>query len=517
MPSIGCAPLSSYTPFLIANFKTGLELDLEPWLLPQDAFMELQNAYIRNGVLMKRNGYTEFADTGDARPIMGIFNYVESNNSKTLLVADTDRLFEYAAGILNDLDLADVWTSVGADLCSSINWKGSLYMTNFKDQIRVFNGTTVTNYKIDINGDTTNDVGYCRHLVIHKERLIALYTYEGAAERPQRARWCVAGNVTDWTNDGYVDCPTSDFITAAVLIGDDILVWFSSSIWWLKYTADPDLPFRWERIDSETGSQAPYVPVLKNNRSYGFDKSGLVVTDGFDVVPVDQKIPDFGLTFNQTNINNCYGILINELRQIWIAYPDASSTTNTRVLAYNYEENSWAVFTIPFTCFGYYSRQESLTYDDATWAIDSSAERIDAQAAQEGYPTIIGGKTNGKIYTLNDGTDDDGSDIEMIVTSKRWNPYKDQGLKARLGWIDFLVTCREEDELSVDFFTDFKTLSYQTKILSFDQEGQKAWVRLFSGAVGNTHRIKMYHTASGQQPKIHAIMPWFKPAGRLSL
>jgi hypothetical protein len=50
----------AYQPFLIANLAYGLELGLQPWLLPQDAFAELQNAYLSRGVLYKRQGYEAF-------------------------------------------------------------------------------------------------------------------------------------------------------------------------------------------------------------------------------------------------------------------------------------------------------------------------------------------------------------------------------------------------------------------------------------------------------------------------
>ena len=50
----------SYKPFLIANQRTGLELDLEPWLLPGDGYAQIDNAYLYQGVLTKRQGYTEF-------------------------------------------------------------------------------------------------------------------------------------------------------------------------------------------------------------------------------------------------------------------------------------------------------------------------------------------------------------------------------------------------------------------------------------------------------------------------
>lgn len=42
--------------FLIAPINTGLQLDLKPWLIPDDAFQQMQNAYVFRGRVRKRFG-----------------------------------------------------------------------------------------------------------------------------------------------------------------------------------------------------------------------------------------------------------------------------------------------------------------------------------------------------------------------------------------------------------------------------------------------------------------------------
>ncbi len=51
----------NYQPFLIAGFATGLDRELQPWLLPNDAFTDLLDGFVYRGVLNKRNGYQQFA------------------------------------------------------------------------------------------------------------------------------------------------------------------------------------------------------------------------------------------------------------------------------------------------------------------------------------------------------------------------------------------------------------------------------------------------------------------------
>lgn len=53
----------AYDRFLIAPLSTGLETDKRPWMIPDDAFAELENAYVFRGRVRKRFGST-FTGTG---------------------------------------------------------------------------------------------------------------------------------------------------------------------------------------------------------------------------------------------------------------------------------------------------------------------------------------------------------------------------------------------------------------------------------------------------------------------
>jgi len=46
----------TYTPFLIATSRVGKETDLDPYVLPDDAYPELLNAYLLRGVIRKKGG-----------------------------------------------------------------------------------------------------------------------------------------------------------------------------------------------------------------------------------------------------------------------------------------------------------------------------------------------------------------------------------------------------------------------------------------------------------------------------
>src|SRR5271156_236371 len=57
----------AYDRFLIAPFQTGLQTDMRPWLIMDDAFSQLQNVNVFRGRLKKRFG-SRFMGTGWSSP-----------------------------------------------------------------------------------------------------------------------------------------------------------------------------------------------------------------------------------------------------------------------------------------------------------------------------------------------------------------------------------------------------------------------------------------------------------------
>ncbi len=52
----------AYEPHLIADFKTGIETDRQPWLIPDDAQKELFDGYVYRAIIHKRDGYNFLAN-----------------------------------------------------------------------------------------------------------------------------------------------------------------------------------------------------------------------------------------------------------------------------------------------------------------------------------------------------------------------------------------------------------------------------------------------------------------------
>lgn len=594
--------MSSYQPFPVSDFKTGLYYAKEPWLAPRDAFVSLFNAQLYQGKIKKRKGSQSFgefvhqvrnesigasgstnytgtlanapvrsgdsegrfqftdgsqiiidngdgtlggdgsgsidyetgeydvtfnASTGGAvtadyqykpgNPIMAIYAYYGSQGSSSLLTWDTRRCNQWfpLEERFHDITEVDIWSGADDNFFWAENWADEMFVTNNVDQIQRFDGSSFQKLDVDFTGDGTNDVDSCLLIFSYKQRLILLRPQEMGDLKPQRARWCVAGDWSDWTNDGYVDAPTLDWIMAADFLGDDLVVFFERSIWSLKYTGDADQPFVWKKLVSTEGSYATFATTTFSDELITLGPTGLIGTDGFDVTRLDEKVPDIALEFDMEHYHVCYAAILEEEREDWVLYPQIGSTHSDRVLSLNYIDNSWSIYDLALTCMGYWTYAADPTWDQIDQSWDELERTWDERSKQSGYPITLGGTYEGDILMLNQEGDDRGEPIKLEIKTGRWNPFWKQGHEARLGKIEFLFTTDPGIILYIDLYTDFDTVPYKTEEVALDGDGDKVWKVIYSGEVGATHQVVIRHEAIAQTCEIHAVVPWFKPAGRL--
>lgn len=108
---------SGYTPFTVANMKTGLEQDIDSFLIAEDAFPELLNAYLWRGRVYKKGGNTLLGRLGTRTQILvsirGAGNTVINMN---LAGAPID------PGSIVITDGTTVFTDTGNTTSTAVNW-----------------------------------------------------------------------------------------------------------------------------------------------------------------------------------------------------------------------------------------------------------------------------------------------------------------------------------------------------------------------------------------------------------
>jgi hypothetical protein len=539
---------AGYEPFLIAPFQTGKYIGMEPWMSPIDAFPTLQNARVNKGVLEKRLGYQLFATVNHNgvdqtnTAIMGIHLYLSSGLPQ-LLVFDTLRVNKYNVTDQTMSDItgnSDLFSGTNADFFQFANWLGVGYMTNNVDQIYQYSGSgdvEVLDIQLDASDTDDNVVGTCRYIFTKNDRLLLLDVVEYGDWYPNRCRYSPVLS-TDFaaSGAGYVDAPTEERITSAGWVGKDIVVFFeglySGSLWKLRTAGNTDLPLRWEKISTTDTSLAPYSLVEYNDGVSVIGLNNILWYDGFKTQYMDlAKVRDIVDDFDSSKIRLSTAHNAIQDQHILYTYTASGSSAPDRILDYNILERSWSVYTVDAHCFGTFDDQDVPIWTDADdvytgsdGALMSAMTLDSREILGNPFPFTLMGTRTSKVYKFGvgnyDGTDDASGTIAINVRSSRWNPYLKQNRDCYFGRIAFLVDNDPNASFTASFYRNSRSTADTTRTVSCDSDddgADKFWVSANVGATqGDFHSIQISHDERNNRPRIHAIMLWMKPGGRLN-
>jgi hypothetical protein len=217
----------------------------------------------------------------------------------------------------------------------------------------------------------------------------------------------------------------------------------------------------------------------------------------------------------QSLIRQGYTVLDEPLRQWWLAYPTLAATSgNDQIAVYNMDDGAWSLYNLAMNTFGYFDQTKDLTWADCTFNWEDAGFKWGDRSLQGGYPVVLGGTVDGNVYAIDSGVSDAGSTINMAIKSARMNPFVKNGVKARLGWVKFMVDTNSAITLTINFYANHSDTPYMTYDMTLnDGRGQeKSWLSLPVGVSAQFHQIEMLHdgpTGIG----IHAMIPYFQEGG----
>lgn len=490
--------MSSLTPQMIAPFQTGLENDLEPWIAPPDSFTVAENVHVYQGYLQKRSGYVLFGTLSNGTRVMGILRYIESDGTKATLAFDTTRAYLYNAAT-STFDILDAGPIMGCgefDYIWGANWQSSnvinrLYFTNGLaytgaiNGIRYFEGDTptVTTLFTPSTGGGNTLYG-CKLLFTLGQRLVALYTFENSGvsttSHPQRARWCAKQDPANWNDitaggGDFSDAGTGDQIVSAQALQNQIIVFFTNSVWALLPTADPNKAFRWIRLNSFRACDGKMASVAYDRASNALGIRGITSTDGTETQRIDQRIPKF--TINAINVDQFGKVFCQrsyENRRWWTLYSSGMATENNKALIYDDTSSAFTTYDIALNCMGYGNASRDYGLNDFSVAndLDLSLNEMGDDTLQDWYwsqnqDILLAGDLTGNIFQLEIGSEDVTGSINAELFSAGWNPFQKEGKEARMSYIDFYVDTDKETYGTVDFYKNDEEDPYISKLFYF--------------------------------------------------
>ena len=418
-------------------------------------------AYVVNAVAPNSNINVAF-NYFPGLPVMGLRQKeIVSTNNEQLVAFDTVYAYKFVGTGFQEYLPGTTWTGSDSEFFWSTNyWVGDnnlkiFWVTNFNDPIRYTNGVPGTNW-IDFAPQITDPAGTNKFLtnalvmLPFRGRMMAFNTVETDGDHPNRIRWAAIGNPftvvsaivtvvspTAWRDDitgkgGFLDIPTNEDIITVGFVRDNLVIYCERSTWQLRYTGRSIAPFQIEKVNSELGVESTFSGVQFDTSLVGIGDKGIIECDSFKSERIDIKIPD--LVFD--NINNeengtkrVHGIRDFQERLAYWTYPAKSDEDRdqpshakfpNRRLVYNYENDSWAIFTDSLTTLGTFQSQTNRTWANSQFPwIVANFPWLDRPAL---FPSIIGGNQQGFVLYLDSQTTNQESLYIQNIQGNTPNP-----------------------------------------------------------------------------------------------
>lgn len=607
-------------PIYIAGSGVGLELDKKPYLLPDQAFIILFNAYVYRervkkfegkrllGRLSRRfvttaigttsaspwsfnlyallliteataeimpesvtfvlGGATTIIDNGDGTlsslspGTSGIINYITGNvtlihtlgagiaatvslyyypslpvmgelereqsriNDEETIYFDTVYAYKYSTTLgFTEYISGTTWKGDDWQLFSGCNYRGStpdarlFFVTNFNngqdlgtfDPIRYTDSATWTDFAPLV--DATHSLFQARLLVSYFGRLLALNVFEGLTGSGQagavnignRCRFSKIGNpvsVDAWRSDqfgkgGFIDCPVNEDIISASFFKNTLIIGFEQSTWQLRYVGEYGLPFIWERISSDFGTESTFSNILFDQGVASVGDKAITSATSNSVDRIDTKIPD--IVFSLKNLTHgperVYGVRNFEKELVYWSYRDGVGSADegkfpNRILLYNYRNDTWSQCRDNVTCFGPLNAPRGITWDSTDVFWDDMDVTWDDPYYPEKAPLIVSGNQQGYVHVYATQTIDDpslsirGVDLTttpptLTVTNHNFGNSdvpNDSSGPGRPGELVFITGLQFVDGAGAPVATDLNNQIYLVKNLSpYDANIVELW------------------------------------------
>lgn len=241
-----------------------------------------------------------------------------------------------------------------------------------------------------------------------------------------------------WTNvagfGGFLNAPIPYEIVTVVENEDVLLCGFETKQLRLIFSADNSLPFFYQTINSELGSQNTFSGISLDTGGLIIGDYGIAMITQISAQRIDLQIPDQIFEISSKNNGSERVTAIRDFRNefIYFTYPPKEKELNTGVgnifnsktLLYNYRDNTWAIFIENYTKYGTFRRTQNYTwatlpYD--TWSAWTNPWNFGGQGQR--YPNIIGGNQQGFVMIRDSGNREDTSQyIQDINLADPLNP-----------------------------------------------------------------------------------------------
>lgn len=262
----------------------------------------------------------------------------------------------------------------------------------FKNRLLLLN--TIENDGTAMHGNNTQFVNRCRYS--HNGSPLAVNAWYETNQID------ASGNIAD--GGGFLDASTEEQIVSAEFIKDRLIVYFERSTWELAYTGNEVLPFVWQKINTELGSESTFSIVPFDKVVMAIGNVGVHACNGANVERIDNKIPDeiFEIKNVSNSIIQVAGIRDYFVEMVYWTFLNANFTGTfpNQLLVYNYRDSSWSLNDDTITAFGYYEQQGAVTWAQLTQTWEELTSTWEGFTLESTPRQVIAGNQEGYVFII---------------------------------------------------------------------------------------------------------------------
>lgn len=265
------------------------------------------------------------------------------------------------------------------------------------------NPIAFTQFAIDVN------ITKAKYVEAYNNYLFLANVSVGTTTYPTRIYWSNLQDPTTWLTTSFVEVAMNDGqqITGLRVLGNNLIVFKTRSIYIVSFTGDPDVPFILPgggKSNSDIGCVAPFSIQEVQNGLVFMSFDGLYYFDGFNAEKMSDRINPTILGLNQTRLSQIRSMVQHNKHRYIMSVPSSSSTTNDTVITWDWYLNAFSVYV------GMAPAAMCTTY---------------TSGFQE---KIYFGDYSGFYYQMDNGTDDYPLNVATAINAyyyTNWKPFSD--------------------------------------------------------------------------------------------
>lgn len=384
-------PMSQWTTYRQNQFTGENKIPDIEVIQPDQLLVAYNTIATADMTLQTRMGKTRLNETLGDGPMKGLWRYIKVDGSAYLVAQHGTTL--YSASWSGGTAAATfVAVKTGLDATAKLRgvvWKDNLILTNGVDNPFRFDGTTCT----DLAGSPPKS----KYIKVYANRLFFV-----DAANPNWLRWSGLEDYDAWDalDIIYVRDNDGDVITGMAAQPGGMVIFKNRSAWTLYGTYYEDMQL--VQLSDSVGCVAP-DSIVDSGVMMGSDNLWLFTLSSLTEFPKTHKSLITILT--KTQLQGVTGVAVPFGNRI--------------------------EFMIDQLCLNFETSTKGMT----TWTNINAASFSVADGPSDDGSLLIGDKTSGIVYALNNEANDDGT----VIPTEIWTPYNDLGSTREKLWRIFLA------------------------------------------------------------------------------